>query len=61
MYVSKKDIETMRELSAFVTGALESCDGEDENGNAISDYWIDLEKRVDKLENKMIRQFERQT
>jgi len=60
MYVSKKDIETMLELSAFVAGALESCDGEDENGNPISSYWIDLEKRVDKLDQKMQRCFEKQ-
>ena len=61
MYVSKKDIETIRQLSAFVTGALESCDGEDEDGQPIENYWKDLEKRVEKLELKMYRQFERQS
>lgn len=51
MYVSEKDLKTIAELTAFVDGALESCDGED-----IVKYWIDFSKRVNKLESKMIKQ-----
>lgn len=57
MYVSSKDIDTISELSAYVAGAVESLDPDDED---LVNYWTDLEKRVDKLERKMQRQFERQ-
>lgn len=60
MYVTLKDLETISELSAFVDGALESADGLDENGNNISDYWLDLDRRVEKLHLKMKRQYSRQ-
>tara|TARA_R110002096_G_scaffold418834_1_gene623155 strand:+ start:57 stop:239 length:183 start_codon:yes stop_codon:yes gene_type:complete len=60
MYVSKKDIDTIAELSAFVDGAVESADGKDDNGNDIADYWLDFSDRVDKLQQKMNRQHCRQ-
>ena len=60
MYVSKKDIGTMAELAAFVDGALESADGVDENGNGIAAYWKEFSIRVDKLQAKMQRQYDRQ-
>ena len=56
MYVTLKDLETISELSAFVDGALESADGLDENGKNISEYWLDLDKRVEKLQSKMNKQ-----
>jgi len=52
MYVTKKDLDTISELSAFVAGALESADD--------SEYWFDLEKRTNKIERKMQKQFESQ-
>lgn len=58
MYVNKKDIDTISELSAYVAGAVESLDPDDED---LVNYWMDFEQRVDKLERKMQRQFERQT
>lgn len=60
MYVTLKDLETISELSAFVDGALESADGLDENGKNISEYWLDLDKRVEKLQSKMKKQYSRQ-
>ena len=60
MYVTMKDLETISELSAFVDGALESADGLDENGKNISEYWLDLDKRVEKLQSKMKKQYSRQ-
>lgn len=60
MYVSKKDIDTIAELAAFVDGALESADGVDENGNDIVEYWKEFSIRVDKLQAKMQKQYERQ-
>jgi len=52
MYVTEKDLDTISELSAFVAGALESADD--------VEYWSDLEKRVNKLEQKMGKQYARQ-
>ena len=52
MYVSKKDLDTIAELSAFVAGALESAYD--------IKYWSDLEKRTNHLERKMHRQSSRQ-
>lgn len=60
MYVSKKDIDTIAELAAFVDGALENADGVDENGNDIVEYWKEFTIRVDKLQLKMQKQYERQ-
>ena len=60
MYVTLKDLETISELSAFVDGALESADGLDENGKNILEYWLDLDKRVEKLQSKMKKQYSRQ-
>lgn len=60
MYVSKKDIDTIAELAAFVDGALESADGVDENGKDIVEYWKEFSLRVDKLQSKMTKQYERQ-
>lgn len=60
MYVTLKDLETISELSAFVDGALEAADGLDENGKNISEYWLDLDKRVEKLQSKMKKQYSRQ-
>lgn len=60
MYVTLKDLDTISELSAFVDGALEAADGLDENGKNISEYWLDLDKRVEKLYSKMKRQYSRQ-
>jgi len=51
MYVSLKDLDTIAELSAFVDGALESADD--------AEYWGGLSARVDKLQQKMIRQRDR--
>ncbi len=52
MYVSKKDLETISELSAFVAGALESAEDHE--------YWFDLDSRTNKLEKKMHNQYNRQ-
>jgi hypothetical protein len=60
MYITEKDLDTISELSAYVDGALESADGFDENGLNIQDYWLDLDKRVELLQNKMKKQFHRQ-
>ena len=60
MYVTLKDLETISELSAFVDGALESADGLDENGKNILEYWLDLDKRIEKLQSKMKKQYSRQ-
>ena len=60
MYVTLKDLETISELSAFVDGALESADGLDDNGKNILEYWLDLDKRVEKLQSKMKKQYSRQ-
>jgi len=48
MYISKKDLDTISELSAMVSGALESADD--------VEYWSDLEKRTNKIEKKMQKQ-----
>ncbi len=48
MYISKKDLDTISELSAFVAGALESADD--------FEYWSDLEKRTNNIEKKMLKQ-----
>ena len=52
MYVTEKDLDTIAELSAFVAGALESADD--------VEYWSSLEKRTNKIEKKMQKQFESQ-
>lgn len=52
MYVTKQDLDTISELSAFVAGALESADD--------VQYWSDLEKRTNKIESKMLKQFSSQ-
>ena len=49
MYVTEKDLDTIAELSAFVAGALESADD--------VEYWSSLEKRTNKIEKKMQKQF----
>ncbi len=54
MYVSKKDLKTISELTAFVDGALESADGVDEDGNDIAEYWKDFSKRTLHLQDKMM-------
>jgi len=61
MYVSDKDLDTITELAAFVDGALESADGKDEDGNDIVDYWKEFSIRVDKLQDKMIKQNKNQS
>lgn len=53
MYVSLKDLDTIAELSAFVDGALESADD--------AEYWGGLSAIVDKLQQKMIQQRDRDT
>jgi hypothetical protein len=52
MYITEKDLETIRELSAFVAGALESADD--------VRYWSDLEKNTNKIETKMWKQYNAQ-
>lgn len=52
MYVTEKDLDTIAELSAFVAGALESADD--------VKYWSCLEKRTNKIEKKMQKQFQAQ-
>jgi len=52
MHVTKKDLDTITELSAFVSGALESADD--------VEYWGSLEKRTNNIEKKMHKQFESQ-
>jgi len=53
MYITLKDLETISELSAFVAGALESADD--------VEYWSDLERRTNRREIKMGKQFTSQT
>jgi broad specificity phosphatase PhoE len=52
MYVTDENIETLRELRAFVDGALESADDEE--------YWQDLASRTSDLFRKAIKQRDRQ-
>lgn len=59
MYVSKKDLDTMRELEALVEGNLESVgDLEDsEESQKITEYWQDFDVRVGKLRDKLNKSF----
>jgi hypothetical protein len=52
MYVTDENIETLRELQAFVDGALESADDEE--------YWQGLASRTSDLFRKAIKQRDRQ-
>ena len=62
MYVNKKDIDTIAELSAYVAAAVESQDAENnDESNDRRNYWFDLEKRTNDLEKRMHRQFDRQS
>lgn len=58
MYVNKKDLDTIGEMSAYVAGAVESLDPDDDD---LVKYWQDFENRVNKLERKMHRHFKRQS
>jgi len=50
MYIRKKDIDTIAELTAMVDGAIESVDGDKD----MMDYWENFSKRVNDLEIRMI-------
>jgi flagellar biogenesis protein FliO len=52
MYVTDENIQTLRELQAFVDGALESADDEE--------YWQSLASRTSDLFRKAIKQRDRQ-
>jgi len=52
MYITEKELDTISELSAFVAGALESADD--------VEYWSDLERRTNRIERKMQKQYESQ-
>ncbi len=61
MYVTEKDLEVMRQVTAFIDGALESADGVDEQGDNIQDYWIRFSNEANRLEFKMQRANARQS
>lgn len=50
MYVSKKDLDTIVELLAYVDGAIESAEEQKKP------YWRNLHDRTYKLMNKMRKQ-----
>ena len=52
MYVSKKDVDTMHELIAFVEGQIDAVEDEE--------YWFDFLHRTKKLSDKMLKVHEAQ-
>lgn len=59
MYVSKKDLDTMREIEALVGGNLESVGDlvDSKESIEITEYWQDFNFRVGKLRDKLNKSF----